>query len=65
MENKKTLEQVLQELKEAEKEYKEKCLKYGIEEKHKRKKPEEKSEETETVNEDTNNEEIDETASEN
>lgn len=36
----KTLEEVLEELKEAEKEFKEKCLKYGIEEKHKRKKPE-------------------------
>lgn len=34
----KSLEQVLQELKDAEKEYKEKCLKYGIEEKKKRKK---------------------------
>lgn len=69
MENKKTLEQVLQELKEAEKEYKEKCLKYGIEEKHKRKKPEVQSEQTEAVNEESNNEEIneemEETASEN
>ena len=30
------LEDVLKDLKEAEKEYKEKCLKYGIEESHKR-----------------------------
>lgn len=34
-----TLEDVLNDLKEAENEYKEKCLKYGITEKVKRKKP--------------------------
>jgi len=33
----KNLDDVLKELKEAEKEYQEKCLKYGIEEKVKRK----------------------------
>ena len=32
-----SLEEVLKDLKEAEKEYREKCLKYGIEEKQKRK----------------------------
>ncbi|MBR0462451.1 MAG: hypothetical protein IJJ00_07055 [Erysipelotrichaceae bacterium] len=32
-----SLEEVLKDLKEAEKEYQEKCLKYGIEEKQKRK----------------------------
>ena len=32
-----SLEEVLIDLKEAEKEYREKCLKYGIEEKQKRK----------------------------
>ena len=33
-----SLEEVLKDLKDAEKEYQEKCLKYGIEEKQKRKK---------------------------
>lgn len=40
MAEKRTLEEVLSDLKEAEKEYKEKCLKYGIIEKQKRKKEE-------------------------
>lgn len=35
-----SLEEILQELKEAEKEYAEKCKKYGIEEKHRKKKEE-------------------------
>lgn len=38
MVERRTLEDVLNDLKEAEAEYKEKCLKYGITEKHKRKK---------------------------
>ena len=41
MEKKKTLEQVLKELKDAEKEFNEKCLKYGIVEKHVKKPKEE------------------------
>lgn len=41
MENKKTLEQVLKELKDAEKEFNEKCLKYGIVEKREKKPKEE------------------------
>lgn len=40
-----TLEDVLNDLKEAEKEYKEKCLMYGITEKRKRKKDGEEEEE--------------------
>lgn len=59
MEEVRTLEDVLADLKAAEKEYKEKCLKYGIEEKHKRKKNENEeendssssNEETETISE--------------
>lgn len=47
MVEKRTLEDVLNDLKEAEKEYKEKCLLYGIEEKHKRK----ESNEEETLEE--------------
>lgn len=70
MVEKKTLEQVLQELKDAEKEYKEKCLKYGITEKHKRKKLEEgePNQDEEGQSEDNNQdikEENNETASEN
>lgn len=38
MVERRTLEDVLEDLKQAEKEYKEKCLKYGITEKIKRKK---------------------------
>lgn len=41
MGDKKSLEQVLQELKEAEKEFNDKCIKYGIKEKQTRKKKEE------------------------
>ena len=41
MAEKRTLEDVLADLKEAEKEYNEKCLKYGITEKRKKKKDEE------------------------
>ena len=41
MNERKSLEQVLQELKEAEKEYNEKCLKYGFIEKQAKKKKEE------------------------
>lgn len=70
MEEKKTLEQVLAELKEAEKEYKEKCIKYGIVEKQKRKKNTEGQEEQETQEgqeqeDNTNNEENEGTISEN
>jgi len=50
----KSLEQVLQELKDAEKEYKEKCIKYGIEEKRKHKK-EEDEENSFCVNDNENN----------
>ena len=38
MDKKRSLEEVLEDLKKAEKEYKEKCLKYGIMEKQTRKK---------------------------
>lgn len=71
MQERKTLEQVLAELKEAEKEYKEKCIKYGIVEKQKRKKNNEGQEEQENqdgeVQEDNNdnNEEKEEAISEN
>ena len=41
MAEKRTLEDVLADLKEAEKEFNEKCLKYGITEKRKKKKDEE------------------------
>jgi len=52
-----SLEEVLKELKDAEKEYQEKCLKYGIQEKVKRKpKTEEGQVDPNTVNE--NNEEV-------
>lgn len=50
----KNLDDVLKELKEAEKEYQEKCLKYGIEEKVKRKAKVEENNNNTTENLDNN-----------
>lgn len=56
----KNLDDVLKELKEAEKEYQEKCLKYGIEEKVKRKaKVEENNSSTENLDNNSVTEEKD------
>ncbi|MBR3228189.1 MAG: hypothetical protein IKF68_06545 [Erysipelotrichaceae bacterium] len=41
-----SLEEVLKDLKDAEKEYQEKCLKYGIEERQKRKKTDAEADKT-------------------
>ena len=51
-----TLEEILADLNAAEKEYSEKCKKYGIEEKRKKKKEDEKQTENPDVN---NSQEID------
>ena len=50
MENKKTLEQILKELKDAEKEFNEKCLKYGISEKKEKKQKEKTQNEENLIN---------------
>lgn len=61
MVERRTLDDVLADLKEAEKEYKEKCLKYGITEKHKRK----KDDESQDLQENDNLEAEEETSEEN
>ena len=60
MVEKRTLEDVLADLKAAEKEYNEKCLKYGIKEKHKRKKDDEVVENQDSIGEEMAEESISE-----
>lgn len=61
MANKRTLEEVLADLKAAEKEYKEKCEKYGIEDKKKKKKADDEP----NLQEEITNEALQEGTSEN